>query len=240
MGKGFTLVEMVVVLVLMAALAHLAVAEFGRLRESRLSDAADRQLAELRDAVWSLGEGGEPRGFLADMGRLPRRLDELWAQPPDARRFAVTNVTGAIHVPTGWRGPYLRLPVGKDALFDPWGNDFGMVTNDAGFVTAVFHNGADGNARTRSREVSLVPPGGAAAALTVVPDEDGETAATAVNWYGPDGSGGVTNGAAAVLSGNPVRFEGLTPGERVLSCGGSMRLVRLLPGDNICRLRGAR
>lgn len=235
--SGFTLIEMVVVLVVMAIAAHLAVREFGRVRDRRMTESADRQLVELRDAVWSLDSEGIPCGFLADMGRMPRRIDELWKLPQDAGRFAVTNVTGAIHVPTGWQGPYIRLPPGRDALYDPWGNDIGTTTNSEGFVTNVFHMGSSGLGRTRSADVSLVPDGGASAALVVVLEPGGADGAS-VAWYGPDGSGGVTNASGLVTLASPVRFEGLTPGVRILSCGASgMRVLRIKPGDNIIQLR---
>ena len=50
--RGFTLIELVVVLAILALVTHLAVREMAHLRDNRLSQLADRQLGELRDAFW--------------------------------------------------------------------------------------------------------------------------------------------------------------------------------------------
>lgn len=236
MKRGFTLIEMVVVLVVLGVLAHLAVRELGRGRDARLTDAADRMLTEIRGAVWTQDGGGEPAGFLADMGRLPRSLDELWEIPSDSRRFCVTNAASGVYVPTGWNGPYLRLPPGKSALYDPWGNDICATTNAQGFVTNVFHLGATGQLRTRSRDFPIVPAAGEKSSL-VVALAAGGVESVAVEWFGPDGFGGVTNGSGVVTVATPCKFEGLAPGRRILSISGAgMRIVNLKPGDNLMEL----
>lgn len=88
-------------------------------------------------------------GFVADMGRLPQTvasgsivldgqpaltLDELataGTNPAFDVRFATTangvssnDADGQVLVPGGWRGPYLRLPLGAVTLLDGWGNPF--------------------------------------------------------------------------------------------------------------------
>lgn len=237
MRRGFTLIEMLVVLAVLAIAAHLAVRELGKVRERQQNDAANAQLFELRDAVWNIEADGAPSGFLSDMGRMPRSLDELWELPRDARRFAVTNVAAGVHVPSGWNGPYIRLPLGKSALYDPWGNDFHVQTNSAGFATNVFHMGASGQPRTRSGDVSLVPNGGDTSAL-VVALESAASAEVVLRLYWPDGAGGVTNATATATAANPARFSGIAPGRRVLSSNGmGTRLVNIRPGDNIIQLR---
>ena len=231
---------MVVVLVVMAVAAHLAIRELGGVRERSMREAADRQLEELRDAVWSLDADGAPCGFLADMGRMPRSLDELWKMPGDAARFTVTNVAAGVYVPTGWNGPYIRLAPGKSALYDPWGNDIGTMTNSHGFVTNVFHMGSSGQLRTRSQDVSLLPHGGETASLVVALDATG-AGSVALRLFGPDGFGGVTNFVAPATAAMPARFDELAPGRRVLSCTGiGTKIVNIKPGDsNMISLRMA-
>lgn len=238
MSRGFTLIEMVVVLVVMAVAAHLAVREFGRVRERRMVEDANLRLEELRDAVWSVDCDGAARGFMADMGRLPRSLDELWKMPDDAARFIVTNCASGVYVPTGWNGPYVRLGVGKSALYDPWGNDFCTATNAQGFVTNVFHMGASGQQRTRSHDISLIPAGGAQSALVVALETDGG-GSVALRLYGPDGFGGVTSAVATATAAMPARFDELTPGRRILSYSGvGTKVVELKPGEsNMISLR---
>jgi len=263
---GFTLVELVVVLSVIAVLTHLAVRELSHLRDAKLVQAADRQLEEIRAGVYTRASGEEATGFLADMGRLPRLADdvraarpggtsvtnatlcELWRMPPDARPYAVRQATAenlvpglaslandAVYVPTGWRGPYIRLPFGKTRLYDPWGNPvegedeagLSRLATSNGFVTAVSHFGPraqpDGE-----RRLALAPDGGATSRLVVTT----ASASGDVCWYGPAG-GLITGAVAQVTASRPAVFDGLTPGRRVLCCNGAVRLVDVKPGDNL-------
>ena len=99
--NGFTLIELTIVLVVLAALTHLAVRELSHIRAAQLHKAADKQLESIRDCVWSVSPDGEMQGFLSDMGRLPRpvsgtnstgaasgNLSELWNRPASVRAFA--------------------------------------------------------------------------------------------------------------------------------------------------------
>lgn len=167
---GFTLIELVVVLAILSLLAHLAVRELGRASHARMRRAAERQLEEIQGAVWRISPGGEPEGFLADMGRLPRAaaatnesgrvvlsLAELWRRPEgtapfELRAASATNLVvpasakdeladDSVMVPCGWRGPYLRMPFGKGRLLDPWGNPVETL-DDAGFARLLAEDGA--------------------------------------------------------------------------------------------------
>jgi prepilin-type N-terminal cleavage/methylation domain-containing protein len=150
--NGFTLIELTLVLFVLALSAHLAVRELSRQRVQRLRAAADRQLAEIAEAVCDT----DTEGFLSDMGRLPAAvpvdpdddtsplsLRELWSRPDGiadhrARPATAANLAdGApedladpdLLVPCGWGGPYLRLPPAASRLLDPWGNP--LETPDA-------------------------------------------------------------------------------------------------------------
>lgn len=233
MKKAFSLVELVVVLAVIAAITHVAVRELGTHRDVRLAQTADRQLAGFRDAVWSLEKDGTPCGFLADTGRMPRSLRELWERPANVRSYCVTNVAG-VHVPTGWRGPYVRLAPGKSAVYDPWGNDFRIATNSFGYATNVCHMGASGLERTRSAGVSLVPDGGSLSSVVVMlpaPSPAGDT----LRAYWPDGFGGVAEAMANISPGaQTARFDDIPPGTLIVAgAGKGSRMFRILPGDNI-------
>jgi hypothetical protein len=77
------------------------------------------------------------------MGRLPEAvadgsdftLAELWDREEftDADLFAVRNLTGLdddLQMASGWRGPYVRLPVGASDLRDGWGGDYRLEDDD--------------------------------------------------------------------------------------------------------------
>ena len=267
MKCGFTLVEMTVVLIILAALTHVAVRQLSQVRDARLETVANRQLEEIRAAVYAR-TNGESAGFLADMGRLPRTtnttnatLEELWMCPVGARDFALrpavsnnfsaaTADVGALEdanvlVPTGWRGPYLHIPFGRDELLDPWGNP--MVEKDAaglerltvtnGLITAVSHYGATGQRRGK-RTLPLAPPQGATSRL-VISFAAAETVGTVTcTWYGAaDGwiTGGVVTNAPVA---KPIIFENLAPGLKVVkdSLTGTARFIDLRPGDNLLQI----
>jgi prepilin-type N-terminal cleavage/methylation domain-containing protein len=241
MKRAFTLVELVVVLVVVALVTHLAVRELAHVQDARREAAADRLLEDIRDSIWSVDADGEPSGFLADMGRMPRALDELWRKPAGARDFAVTNVVPGVHVPGGWRGPYLRLPLARTELLDPWGNAM-RETDDAGlrrvwkdsngFITNVCHYGASAQARGR-RDMPLEPVPSAASRLVVYVDKDVD--GSTCHAYEP-ADGDVKDLPAAETDAQSLVFEGLTPGVRILKLGTVIRRLVVKPGDNTCSI----
>lgn len=161
--RGFTLIELTLVLFILALAAHLAVRELSRQRAQRLHGDAGRQLDAIAAAIYSEDARGTPTGFLSDMGRLPAAqppadggataplaLRELWRRPDGigdhrARPATADNLAeGApsaladpdVLVPCGWGGPYLRLPPSTDRLLDPWGNP--VETPDAANLPRLF------------------------------------------------------------------------------------------------------
>lgn len=96
---GFTLVELLLVLVILATLAAIVVPKFsGRTEQARVT-AAQTQIANFGTAL---------DAFETDVGFYPEGSDGLQAlrvPPPNAQ---------------GWRGPYLK----QDIPLDPWGRAY--------------------------------------------------------------------------------------------------------------------
>lgn len=101
--RGFTLMEILLVLAILVILGALVGVGFSRVRQNALIDSAKAQISNLESAV---------KVYQIDVGRYPggdSGLEALLAPPSDA--------------PQGkWRGPYLegvtQLPL------DPWGNPY--------------------------------------------------------------------------------------------------------------------
>lgn len=97
-ARGFTLVEMIVVVAIIGVLATVIVARYaGQTDQARVA-AARAQMAQLESAVLS---------FQAQIGRLPAVLSDLVERPAGA---------------TAWpEGGYLK---GRSVPRDPWGHEY--------------------------------------------------------------------------------------------------------------------
>ena len=139
-NAGFTLIELLVVLAILAALSLVALRSTVGLQDRTRFESTARALENAQNAILGSDNGSpgdiEGGGFLADMGRLPdfsnvdpaQRLIELWRAPSGvaANHLATDTDDLEVRLSCGWRGPYLRLPTGRDpsttnALEDGWG-----------------------------------------------------------------------------------------------------------------------
>lgn len=141
LSRGFTLLEMLVVLVIIGLIASLVGPRlFSRVDSSKVQ-VADTQSRMLRGAIET---------FRLEVGRLPTTdegLEALVKPPADERAKA------------RWRGPYLdeALPV------DPWDNPYQYSTPGRdGLPFALYSFGADGKAggEGNDADVGFLPPAG--------------------------------------------------------------------------------
>lgn len=147
--SGFTLLELVLVLVILSILATVALEAIEPQVDQTRFETTQRTIANVEDALIGTtnqrGADGSPlfTGFVADVGRLPvsrfedtstiLTLRELWERPSTIAEFSIRPAIedngvplgqedAEILVSSGWNGPYLRLPVGSNSLQDGWGN----------------------------------------------------------------------------------------------------------------------
>jgi len=147
--KGFTLVEVIVILVVMSILAAVAVPVAMRVFETAAEDATREEMINLKKAM--IGDSNQQQsptggnfGFLGDMGRLPINLDELYSQG-SLPSFSYDNVKQA---GAGWKGPYLTGSFsGEEAdefKKDGLGNDYALTVGPSQLDGVLTSSGPDG------------------------------------------------------------------------------------------------
>ncbi|MGE5549279.1 MAG: type II secretion system major pseudopilin GspG [Bacteroidota bacterium] len=100
--RGFTLIEIIVVMVILAILAAVIMPRFtGRTEQARRS----RAIADIENISVSLDM------YEADNGIYPTTEQGL---------AALREAPATDPVPANWRGPYLKKPLGND----PWGHPY--------------------------------------------------------------------------------------------------------------------
>ena len=165
-ANGFTLVEMVVVIAVLLALAALVLPNLTDTKSQSMSTTTSASLTAVRDAI--TGSAAGP-GFYGDMGQLPVTLKDLFVAPswaaPAMQPF--NPQTGR-----GWRGPYVTLSLTVSYPVDSSGN--------SGFTSAYGQNGDPTPADAWLRPIVLQIP---TSALTAA---DQKTYARLVS-AGPDG-----------------------------------------------------
>ena len=239
---GFTLLELVVVLAILAVVTTLAIRSLDGLEDQSRYEKNTREFEALSEAVLGspddrAADGSRTvSGFVADMGRLPRAvangngnltLAELWVSPGGAFTYDVRSATAAICsppiladpevvLPGGWRGPYLRLPIDATNWRDGWGNP--MISPTAGTADPT------GSGYARLQTSASLP-------ITAADPVIGKVRHLGANGkldptdtgYDRDGALDFSTGLGASLSGIITLFDGENPasslnGEKVTVC----------------------
>lgn len=146
--RALSLLELVVALTILIILTTVSLQVTDGVVDQERFDSSRRTLQEIEGAI--LGqpqqENGAVRGFVADMGRLPTNLNELIQAPLDSANnplsfnYIEPPGTQNIFLGTGWRGPYLRLPIGTTTIKDSYGQDFQITPNDGSSIESIAVN----------------------------------------------------------------------------------------------------
>ena len=145
---GFTLIELMVSLIIMAAIATVLVQSSAGLQDqSRYDQTVDRVNQIKQAALNTQTVNGVPivSGFVADIGRLPNSISELLSYIPCSDHVSTTQAACTANTATwtnlwqkdttsvsglgyGWNGPYIQTtqsPSSDYAFTDGWGNTIG-------------------------------------------------------------------------------------------------------------------
>ncbi len=114
---GFTLVELLLVLVILALIAGLVLPSIIGQAEGAKAKSASSQISRLSMAVET---------YYLDTGNTPQRLEDLVNDPDVA----------------GWNGPYVK----GQLLKDPWGRNYEYESPGEHGEFDIFSYGADGQA----------------------------------------------------------------------------------------------
>jgi general secretion pathway protein G len=130
--EGFTLLELLVVLGIIALLAALVAPAVVRYLGAARGDAASAQLKNIESAV---------ELYYLDVGAYP---------PNDVGIAALVDVPANVK---NWRGPYLKK---KEGLVDPWGKPFQYVLPGKHGTYDILSYGRDGKEGGEGEDKDLV------------------------------------------------------------------------------------
>lgn len=135
-NDGFTLIELVIIIVVLGILATVAIPKFGSLTENAKVNATKDEMLRIKRAIVGdsqIVSGGEyvNRGFEGDVGHVPGLLLDLATKPDSISAYdKFTRL--------GWNGPYIDS-TGLEYSTDAWGQTY-VYDPNARTITAT---GAD-------------------------------------------------------------------------------------------------
>ncbi len=129
LSKGFTMIEMVMVIVVMSALVAVAVPRINDFITNSKIAASKNEMLQIRAAISGTPDrtaGGRyvDRGYIGDVGALPSSLTDLTIKPGAVSPYDYFSRTG-------WNGPYLQIDGTGEIFKDSWSTDYVLNVADS-------------------------------------------------------------------------------------------------------------
>lgn len=129
LSKGFTMIELVMVIVIMSALAAVAVPRINDFITNSKIAASKNEMLQIKAAISGTPDrtaGGRyvDRGYIGDVGAAPSSLTDLTTKPgpvPDYDYFTRS----------GWNGPYLQIDGTGEIFNDSWNTAYVLNAADS-------------------------------------------------------------------------------------------------------------
>jgi len=112
---GFTLIEIVIVIIALGILATVAIPRLGGILSSSKTAATREEMRRLKIAIVG-SASGKISGYEADINSLPSGLSDLTSKPGSVANWNRFTKTG-------WNGPYID-PGDSNYLKDAWGVNY--------------------------------------------------------------------------------------------------------------------
>jgi type II secretory pathway pseudopilin PulG len=136
LSQKLTLIELLVVLSILVVVSTVALSTAVETQHQTRFEKTLNDLNRIENAIVSRLEGASPAllqqlrhsDYVSTMGAPPRRLEDLVVNPGLAvfARQTAPDASG-VFLYCGWRGPYLRLPLGQSTFKDGWGKAFELL-----------------------------------------------------------------------------------------------------------------
>ena len=128
---GFTVIEVIIVIVILGILASFAVPKLANvIGDARINATKDEMMklksAIVGDATSVSGGVATSRGYRGDVGSNPAQLQDLITKPDTV---AAWDRTANNRLGAGWNGPYISDDGSGNYLFDTWGNPYVLTSN---------------------------------------------------------------------------------------------------------------